>query len=300
MRKITTFLGCVGVVGLFWGCSAEDDLLSPNGALAEIPAISSAIQSETTSSSSVAAPGNTDPGVVTPGNQEQPPTQDKPDTTVIHKPVTIIEDNTSKAPSPNYLEIPVFCWTDECKANPPVATSSSSAVTIDIGMSQEAQEPPTISGNTMTDNRDGNSYKLQNVAGKLWTADNMKYKTSTGTFCEDNSGTDVCAKYGGFYTYTAAHRVCPGGWRLPTPAEAEAANAAAGHKWWTVGGRFKLTTSGEVESYGLAGEQGYLWLESDGNNNAWRIEDYSGKELEEATQASDRAFNVRCVQSDPE
>ena len=191
---------------------------------------------------------------------------------------------------------PVFCWTDECRANPPAIASSSSALTIDIGMSVEAQDPPTVNGNTMTDNRDGNSYKLQTVAGKLWMAENIKYKTSSGLYCEAGEK-DVCATYGGFYTYAAAQRACPGEWRLPTPAEVVAANEVVGHTWWTVGGRFKLDT-GEKPQYGLDSEQGYLWLESDGENNAWRVEDYSEKKLEELTSAADRAFNVRCVKAD--
>ena len=310
MKKITTFLGCVGVVCLFWGCSSDSNLLVPENTLSDKPALSSADNTPANiSSSSVQAPASSDTGTVNPGETNPAPDPGTPTETepvTVTKTVVIQQDpNLGDIPTPNYRQDEVFCWTDECRAKYAGMTSnpeiqSSSSISIDIGMSQEAQDPPVINGNTMTDSRDGNTYKLQTVAGKLWTAENMKYKTSTGTFCEDGSGNDVCAKYGGFYTYAAAHRVCPGGWRLPTPAEATAANKEAGHKWWTVGGRFKLTTSGEVDAYGLAGEQGYLWLESDGENNAWRVEDYSEKELEEATQASDRAFNVRCVQADPE
>jgi hypothetical protein len=114
----------------------------------------------------------------------------------------------------------------------------------------------------------------------------------------DHNGEDVCATYGGFYTYSRAQAVCPAGWRLPTQAEAEAANLEKGHDWWTIGGRFKLTSSGESDGYGLDGEQGYLWLAAGTENNAWRVEDYSDKQIEEATSATDRAFNVRCVEGE--
>ena len=83
-----------------------------------------------------------------------------------------------------------------------------------------------------------------------------------------------------------------------TIPDEEAANLEKGHDWWTIGGRFKLTSSGESDGYGLDGEQGYLWLAAGTENNAWRVEDYTGKQIEEATSATDRAFNVRCVEGE--
>lgn len=295
MKKITTFLGCVGVVCLFWGCSSDSDILTPGGSLGEEPMPSSASNPSSVPSSAAISPATSSSSI---GNATPNPTPSSGE--VKHDTLTkqvFIRKGIDSVVVPYSSSSPAFCWTDECRANPPVIASSSSALVIDIGMSVEAQDPPTVSGNTMTDNRDGNSYKLQTVAGKLWMAENIKYKTSSGLFCEDGEGKDVCATYGGFYTYAAAQRACPGEWRLPTPAEIVAANDVVGHDWWTVGGRFKVASSGESEGYGLAKEQGYLWLESDGENNAWRVEDYSEKKLEELTSAADRAFNVRCVKA---
>jgi hypothetical protein len=150
----------------------------------------------------------------------------------------------------------------------------------------------------MVDKRDNQSYKLTRVGGLHWMEENLKYKPSKGFFCEEKEGVDVCTKHGVFYTYSVALNICPTGWRLPTQAEVEAANLEKGHNWWTVGGRFKLTANGESDGYGLEGEQGYLWLAAGGENNAWRIEHYSEKKLEEATSATDRAFNVRCVEGE--
>jgi uncharacterized protein (TIGR02145 family) len=296
MKKITTFLGCVGVVCLFWGCSSDSDILTPSATLAEEPTLSSASgpNSETLSSAISPATSSSSIGSITP-NPTSSSGEVKHDT--LTKQV-IVRKGADSVIVPYPSDSPTFCWTDECKANPPEFVSSSSALVIDIGMSVEAQDPPTVSGNTMTDNRDGSTYKLQTVAGKLWMAENIKYKTSSGLFCDDGNGKDVCATYGGFYTSAAAQRACPGEWRLPTPAEVVAANDVVGHDWWTVGGRFKVSSSGESEGYGLEKEQGYLWLESDGENNAWRIEDYSEKKLEELASAADRAFNVRCVKAD--
>ena len=294
MKKITTFLGCVGVVCLFWGCSSDSDILTPGGTLAEDPVLSSASNSNSAPSSSTISPVTSSSSI---GSANPNPTPSSGE--VKHDTLTrqvFIRKGLDSVVVPYSSSSPAFCWTDECRANPPVIPSSSSALTIDIGMSVEAQDPPTISGNAMTDNRDGNTYKLQTVAGKLWMAENIKYKTSSGLYCEAGEK-DVCATYGGFYTYAAAQRACPGEWRLPTPAEVVAANEVVGHTWWTVGGRFKLDT-GEKPQYGLDSEQGYLWLESDGENNAWRVEDYSEKKLEELTSAADRAFNVRCVKAD--
>ncbi len=300
MKNITTFLGCVGVVCLILGCSSNSDdlekIVLPQESVAE--AASSSEASPPPSSATVTSSNSSNSTSTVNDSTEYPPVEVTHDT--IHKEV-VITSSLDSYPDP-YFSSGIFCWTEECEkkwagVSSSSAPKSSSSSTIDISMSVEAPVLPTVDGTKMTDNRDGNTYNLQTVAGKLWMAENIKYKTSAGSYC-DNGGTDVCAQYGTFYSYAAAQKACPSGWRLPTPTEVVAANDNEGHDWWTVGGRFKLTSSGEIEGYGLEGDQGYLWLESDGENNAWRVEDYSEKKLEELTSATERAFNVRCVKVD--
>ena len=306
MKKITTFLGCVGVVCLFWGCSSDSDLLSPENTLADNPAITPADNNPANISSSSTQQAPVSSSSVTDTQKPNPTTEpgnEKPDSIIVTKPVVVIQDpNLGDIPSPNYSS-GVFCWSAECEAkyagmdsNPDLKSSSS--MSIDIGMSEEAKVPPTISGNTMTDMRDNQQYKLETVAGTLWMAENLKYRTENGSFCE-NDGKDVCEK-GVFYSYGTAQRVCPLGWRLPTEAEVKAADDAKGDSWWIIAGRFKLNDSGEPIEFGLTDGQGYIWIIQSGENTAWRIKAYSGEDAEKAFQKSEgpRAYNVRCVQGE--
>ena len=306
MKKITTFLGCVGVVCLFWGCS-DNDILTPNGPIAEEPAISSAKESPVASSSSslTDAPATSSSSINGNSNPTPSSSDGKPGPVTITRDSIVKQDiDLSKIETPNYSS-GVFCWSQECETkyagmtSNPDLQSSSSAISIDIGMSEEAKVPPTISGNTMTDMRDNQSYKLETVAGVRWMAENLRYKTENGSFCEDQEGNDVCAKNKSvYYTYGVAQRVCPMGWRLPTADEVTAAAAAQPDSWWVIGGRFKLDEEGKVSEFGLNDGQGYIWIIQNGSNTSWRIKAYSGDEVEKAFQSSEgpRAYNVRCVE----
>ena len=285
MKKITTFLGCVGVVCLFWGCSSED-ILDANATLAdsEEEAISSSISDKTPTSSSSSSKKATSSSSA---EKEKPKDTTKlssssgkvrTDTVVTQ---VFVKDKNEKVETPNYSS-GVFCWSDECKTKYAGQTSnpefkSSSSMTIDISMSQEAQIPPTKNGTTLTDNRDGKTYKLQTVSGTLWMTENLKYASSSGYYCKDGEGNDMCAKYGGFYTYGVAQRICPVGWRLPTQAEVEAAKDVVDFEWWTIGGRFEINGDGDTK-YGQAEEQGRYWL-TNTTSNSVRIENYSSKEF---------------------
>ena len=305
MKKITTFMGCVGVVCLFWGCSSEDDILTPNGLMAEEPAISSAKEAPATvSSSSTASPATSSSSIVSSDpSQILSSSSGKRDTVRVPRDSIVRQDvDLSKIETPNYSS-GVFCWSDDCKtkyagmtSNPDLQPSSSS-LSIDIGMSEEAKVPPTITGTTMTDNRDNQQYKLETVEGTLWMAENINYATQSGYYCEDNDGTNMCAKYGGFYTYGVAQRICPMGWRLPTQAEVEAAKDAVDFEWWSIGGRFEISSDGSSK-YGQAEEQGRYWLTNTSSNSV-RIENYSSKEFNfESPDGSTRAYNVRCVEGE--
>ena len=301
MKKITTFLGCVGVVCLFSGCSSNDDLekiITPNTPVAEVvpsseskAPVSSANAPVTTSSSSNAAP-QSNPSAMSSGATV-------PDT--VHKQV-VIKSSASSYPDP-YFSSGIFCWTAECEVkwagvtSSSAAPKSSSSAVIDISMSVEAPVEPTINGTSLIDNRDNQSYSLFTAGSVLWMASNIKYKTKSGSYCTEQDGKDVCATYGMFYTYAAAQSACPYGWRLPTEEEVEAARSVVEFEWWTIGGRFEISEEGKATSYSQAGEQGRLWLTA-GDHNSVRIENYSGKNFEyENANGTSRAYNVRCVKN---
>jgi uncharacterized protein (TIGR02145 family) len=69
-----------------------------------------------------------------------------------------------------------------------------------------------------TDKRDGNVYRIINLNGVTWIAENLKYKPKQGAVYYDNNpvnGTD----YGMLYDWETAKKVCPSGWHLPTGTE---------------------------------------------------------------------------------
>ena len=285
MKRIITLMGVLGVFCLFTACS-DDGSSSPLQPIADDP-------EGTTSSETVA---NSNSSGSTPGNPS-PSSSASKDTTFIHQQV-VITDTNGNAPS-TYMSSGVFCWTAGCEAK--YASSSSAAPqsseTITITVSSSSAVPPTVTGTQMVDNRNNKTYKLQNIAGKLWMADNLNYETSTGSFCSLEGGEDHCAKYGRYYIYSAAMRACPDGWRLPTAAEVEALDAAVEHEWWSIGGRFKVN-DGTPTDFGMEEEQGYIWLQTEGENNSFRVKNYDGdhEHTLQGGSGTDRAYNVRCVQ----
>ncbi len=95
--------------------------------------------------------------------------------------------------------------------------------------------------NTLTDLRDGQTYKTVKIGDQVWMAENLNFVTDNSWCYNDES--DNCAKYGRLYTWAAAvgrdedecgyehtcglgsgdiRGACPKGWHLPSKAEWEA------------------------------------------------------------------------------
>lgn len=76
------------------------------------------------------------------------------------------------------------------------------------------------------DARDGQVYRVVNIAGLTWMGDNLNYNAE-GSFCLDDDE-NSCMAYGRLYSWDVAQKACPAGFRVPTHADFEKLWTAAG------------------------------------------------------------------------
>ena len=75
------------------------------------------------------------------------------------------------------------------------------------------------SDDMMVDARDGRVYPLVKIGKQIWMARNLYYKdsSSASTVCYNNA--EECEELGYLYDYSAAKKVCPEGFRLPSNSD---------------------------------------------------------------------------------
>ena len=147
-----------------------------------------------------------------------------------------------------------------------VALSSSSSSVIPSSSSSKVTEPAEVTKGSITDTRDGHSYKTVTIGSQTWMAENLNYKTDN-SYCYDDKASN-CSKYGRLYTWAAAmdsvgswsangkgcgygktcsptypvRGVCPEGWHLPTQTEWNTLFTAVGGQ--STAGKMLKSTSG--------------------------------------------------------
>ena len=108
--------------------------------------------------------------------------------------------------------------------------SSSKNVAFSIRCLQgDDSKAKEIDYGSLTDPRDGKTYKTVKIGDQTWMAENLNYKTKN-SYCYKDVPAN-CGKYGRLYEWWDAKEACPTGWHLPTQMEFEMLIK-------TVGGRF--------------------------------------------------------------
>lgn len=100
---------------------------------------------------------------------------------------------------------------------PRVLVENQDGTSLTVKCASAVVKGTATSGNTMTDPRDGQVYRIVEIGDQTWMAENLNYDT-TGAVCFNNS-LDSCDIYGSLYPFKLAYRVCPEGWHLPYRTE---------------------------------------------------------------------------------
>ena len=208
---------------------------------------------------------------------------------------------------------------DNSSSSSETTQSSSSSENISAGSVYDA------TAKTLTDLRDGQTYKTVVIGEQTWMAENLNYADSVTTaslkgnsWCYDGVA-GYCEKYGRLYTWAAAKTVCPEGWHLPSYDEwntlftAVGGISTAGAKlksqtgWTAYVGitnedafGFSALPAGERTNYGgysLGGSEAYFWSSTEnGRSDAYRMYLYSYKDNAYLSDIDKNyGHSVRCV-----
>ncbi|MDR1830435.1 MAG: fibrobacter succinogenes major paralogous domain-containing protein [Candidatus Fibromonas sp.] len=174
--------------------------------------------------------------------------------------------------------------------------------------------------NFFIDPRDSETYKIVEVEGQTWMAENLNYN-APGSLCYGNK-LENCAKYGRLYDWATAKEACPHGWHLPSDADWQKLVDFAGGEG-NAGDRLKAKigwndhkeqSGNGADNYGFsvlpggnsnrdtfryAGNSGHWWSATEYNAyRAYRRYMYYNKtEVDHYHSDKMLLFSVRCVQN---
>ncbi len=107
------------------------------------------------------------------------------------------------------------------------------------GDSDSSTGTPEGTIGSVTDSRDGKTYKTIVIGKQTWMAENLNYDAKNSMCYSERS--DNCTKFGCLYTWAAAKTACLSDWHLPTKAEFETLFTTVGGQS-TVGIMLKSTS----------------------------------------------------------
>lgn len=114
---------------------------------------------------------------------------------------------SDNSPSPTATSTATPNGYDELVANNDITTLENESTTIP-------------NAESLTDLRDGQTYRIVTIGTQTWMAQNLNYETDNSYCYEDEASN--CTKYGRLYTWAAAMEACPNDWHLPSKEEFEA------------------------------------------------------------------------------
>lgn len=188
-----------------------------------------------------------------------------------------------------------------------------SLISIVLMLPLNAQEADVV-----VDDRDNNIYLVKKFGDQWWMGQNLNYNVGEGSYCFDDDETN-CMLKGRLYSFEAAKKACPEGYRLPGDDDWKALEKLLGMqdkeldlKYNRNSGRVgKLLISGgasgfEAEYAGVKNpggddmyfeSQAYFWTSSPWDeSNAWSRVIYEQKEgVDRKVIPKTYGLSVRCI-----
>ncbi len=175
---------------------------------------------------------------------------------------------------------------------------------------------------SFTDERDGKRYKTIKIGKQTWMSENLAYETTRGSYCY-NDDKKSCKKNGRLYTWKAANKACPEGWKLPSSEDWAKVSKSIGAK---PNHPFKVILAGQrmcfnqndtwnaycesTKSFGMPGEKdthysyddmhkaAFFWSSTEAATyiaNYYTLGGYN-EQLTEQRIEENFGFSVRCIQ----
>lgn len=180
------------------------------------------------------------------------------------------------------------------------------------------------------DPRDGKVYRIIDIEGRRWFAQNLNFEVEGESFCYEDKES-YCDRGGRLYTLEGARQACPSGWHLPRDREWQDMLTALTKCYEGVqncgdfGTKLKAKTGwqggGGTDQYGFTvfssgyrapigtksfryvdmGEYAGFWSSQNGRNETiwlWALGRMSETMVRQLAPSKNHAYSVRCIQGD--